>query len=260
MMTALADPTIRLLTLADGTYSVSTLYVDASVSAGFARTAANSVVLRAATDGGVTFDGGAGRGPLIWFRGGTAYQEWRGFKFGNCQPWDNGVIGIGEGSGAPNHHLTLRQIEFLSTIQTGPGPNGNYTNGQGIYLSWANSPGNHDLLIDGWISNAELWSHLHIYHDSPTVGYDNTVRNATLNCVGTHGQMGIVPWASTMTNFLFEDILITGANEYGVRHAAGGTATLRRVTTTGSGTAGFFSSLGTYPNVPGLTFESCSFA
>ncbi len=59
MLSALADPTIYpSIILADGTYSVSTMLIDASVNAGYARTAANAVIVRAATDGGVTFDGG----------------------------------------------------------------------------------------------------------------------------------------------------------------------------------------------------------
>jgi hypothetical protein len=234
--------------------------INASAHPGFARTPANAVLVRAETDGGVTFDLGGSSSPHMIFRNGAAYQEWRGFKFGNSHPSNGGVIHFGDGDGPASHHLTLRNIEFLPSIVAGPGPNGNYQNGQGIYFSWAPTAtgGNHDILIDGFACNAELWSCIHAYHDeSGSVGHDITIRNST---IGADNTMGIVLWAATIHDWLIEDVTITGANEYGVRHAAGGTGiTFRHVTTTGSGSRGFYSSLGSYPNVSGLTFDSDSF-
>jgi hypothetical protein len=262
LLTALANPTNREIILADGTYSISQTMIDGAVTPGFIRTASTSVVVRAATDGGVTLDLGGSGGMHLWIRNGIAYQEWRGFKFGNSHPGNNGVVGLGEGNGTPLHHVTLRNIELLSSITAGPGPNGNYINGQGIYFTWANGGGNHDLLLDGFISNAELWAPIHIYHDEGDgPGDNNIIRNATINCVGAHGQNGIVAWSGKLTNWLFEDIDINGANEFGFRHRNTGssTMTLRRVVTTASGVQGFFSEAGSYPSVPGVTFDTCSF-
>jgi hypothetical protein len=144
-------------------------------------------------------------------------------------------------------------------VSAGPGPN-YYTNGQGLYFSWAPTAtgGNHDILIDGFACNAKLWSCVHAYHDDKgKVGHDITIRNMT---IGTNNTMGIVLWSGTIYNWLIEDVTINGVSEYGVRHAVGGTGiTLRRVTTTGSGMRGFYSSVGSYPNVPGLTFEGSAF-
>lgn len=258
MLSALRDTSIREIVVANGSYSTSWMDINASTYPAYARTAANSVVVRAETDGGVTFDLGGSSSPHILFRDGASYQEWRGFRFGNSHPSDNGVIMFGEGIGIPSHHLTLRNIEFLPSISTGPGPNGNYQNGQGIYFSRAGSGGNHDILIDGFVSSAALWSQIHVYHDElDGPGHDITVRNATLNLGRqSHAQMGIVAWSTKMRNFLFENITVNGANEYGVRHAAGGTMTLRNVTTNNSGAKGFYSSLGSYPTVSGVTFDS----
>jgi hypothetical protein len=261
MLSALRDTSIREIVVANGTYSTSWMDISGSTSAGYARTASSAVVVRAETDGGVTFDLGGSGSPHLLFRNGAAYQEWRGFRFGNSHPGDNGVIMFGEGNGVPVHHLTLRNVTLLPSITTGPGPNGNYQNGQGLYFSWAGSGGNHDILIDGLVSNAELWSAIHAYHDDKgSVGHDITIRNSTINATGAHGQMGIVLWSGTIYDWLIEDVTVSGANEYGVRHAVGGSGiTLRGVTTTGSGSRGFYSSVGTYPNVSGLTFDSISF-
>jgi hypothetical protein len=111
------------------------------------------------------------------------------------------------------------------------------------------------------VSNAQVWAPIHVYHDDRgSVGHHITIRNSTINATGSHGQMGIVLWSGTIHDWLIEDVTITGANEYGVRHAVGGTGiTFRRVTTTGSGSRGFYSSLGSYPNVSGLAFDSNSF-
>lgn len=254
LLTTLADTNIGEIVLTNGTYSTSWMSIDGTATPGYARTSASRVIVRAETDGGVTLNFG-GSAIAQWFRGGAAYQEWRGFKYGNVLPSDNGVIALGEGNGVPIHHITFRNIEFLNTIveQT-------VQNGQGIYFSWANGEGNHDILVDGFVSNAQLWAAIHVYHDDlGHLGHHNTVRNMT---VGPNHASAIVVWSSTLHDYLFEDCTINGADEYGVIHAEGGvsnTITLRRITTTNSTLGGFYSYEGTYPNVPGITFESCSF-
>ncbi len=61
----------------------------------------------------------------------------------------------------------------------------------------------------------------------------------------------------TLYNIVIEDSTISNATRFAVRYEAGGPLTLRSVTSTGSGTEGFYSSLGARPS--GVTFSSCSF-
>lgn len=63
-------------------------------------------------------------------------------------------------------------------------------------------------------------------------------------------------WDATLRNIVIEDSTVSGARESAVRYELGGTVTLRRVTSTDSGRAGFYSSLGTTP--PGVTFIDVS--
>jgi hypothetical protein len=219
------------------------------------------VLVRAETDYGVTLDLGGSGSPHWMFRNGLSYEEWRGFRLGNSHPGNNGVVMFGEGDGRGVHHLVLRNNEFLSSITAGPGPNGNYTNGQGLYFSWSND-GNHDIIVDGLKSAAALWSQVHVYHDEGVgPGRNITVRNAVFNLNRqSHAQHGIALYSSKITGYTFEDVVINGANEYGVYHQKGGTAAFRRVKSTNSGKKGIYSGLGTYPTIPGLTFAECSFA
>lgn len=257
-LNALRDTTKRDITIADGSYTIPWTDINPVLYPGYARTAATSVVIRTDTPGGVTLDLGGSGSPHLWFRNGASYQQWPWIKFANSHPGNNGVIQFGEGNGTPIHHLTFDKIEFLSSITTGPGPNGNYTNGQGLYFSWASGGGNHDIVINEFVSNAELWAPIHIYHDEMDgPGHDISILGGTINCTGSHGQMGIMVGSSEISGYLFQDIDITGANQYGVYlFHTGGTMTFRRVTTTGSGTAGITPSL----PVAGVTVDSCSFA
>jgi len=263
MLAALADTGNTLIVLQNGTYNSSWMDISGSVQAGYIRTAGTAVTVRAETDGGVTLNFG-GSAIAMWFRNGVAYQTWQGFKFGSLVPWDNGVIAIGEGNGVPVHDITWKTVEFLDTVVAGAGPNGNYTNGQGFYFSWANSGGNYNLTVDGFVSNAAVWSPLQHYitdASGRTGCHDVIVKNVTLNLDHrAHAQMGIVFWDASIYNILYEDVTINHANEYGVRHADGGSAiTLRRVTTVSSNGAGFYSEFGTPPTVTGFTFDTCTF-
>jgi hypothetical protein len=85
MLSALRDTSVREIVVANGTYSTGYMDINGSTYSGYVRTASNSVLVRAETDGGVTFDLGGSGSPHMLFRNGAAYQEWRGFKFGGQQ-------------------------------------------------------------------------------------------------------------------------------------------------------------------------------
>jgi hypothetical protein len=59
-------------------------------------------------------------------------------------------------------------------------------------------------------------------------------------------------WDPTLHDIVIEDSTIMNAKHTAVRYEQGSTITLRRVTSVGSGEAGFYSSLGANP--PGVTF------
>lgn len=260
LLAAVVDDSIGEIVVRNGTYPISYLDINGSENPGYIRTAASAVLVRAETTGGVTFDAQGSQGVHQLFRNGSAYQEWRGFRYANSHPYDNGVIQFGEGYGIPVHHITLRDIAFDASISLAPGPTGAYRNGQGIYFSWSKRElgGNHDLLVDGFTCSARLWSAVHVYHDTEGhVGHHVTVRRMH---AGPGVTMGLALAATSIHDYVFEDVSIESASEYGVYHYYGSdatTITLRRVTTRNSGASGFYSRFGTYPNVPGVTFVDC---
>jgi hypothetical protein len=260
LLSALDDNTVTDIVVANGTYRVSAASSQRSdslwIGARFAdRT--RSVTVRAETRGGVTFDGGGTTsfGGLS-FEEGAHDQIWDGFNFANGEATSTGVIMFGGYAGkAPAHHITVRHIKFLSSL-TGR----NAQNDHGIYVSWAASPGVHDLLfeditVDG-TGPTPLSSALHFYHhdDSNQNATDVVVRRLTVT--GTY--TAVFLWDSTLRNLTIEDSTMSGARYIGIRYEQPGTnILLRNIVTTASGQQGFYSSLGTNP--PGVTFVNTSF-
>lgn len=179
----------------------------------------------------------------------------------NGEATNAGVITYGGWVGkAAAHHITLRNITLAKSL-TSHTPTG-VSSDHGIYISQALG-GVHDCLIDGLTvygrvigeGSGGLDSAIHFYHSSS--GNPNatnfTIRN--VNITGT--DQAIIVWDGTVQNILVEDTIITNATNVAVRYEQGGTLTLRRVTSTGSGSGkGFYSSLGTNP--PGVTFDNSS--
>jgi hypothetical protein len=255
LLTALADDTVTEIVVADGTYRVSAAAAQRSDSLWIgARFAArtNPVTVRAETTGGVTFDGaGATYFGGITFVEGAHHQTWQGFRFTNGEPTGTGVIVFGGYSlRAPPHHITLRNITVSGLTGS--------LNGYPIYFSMAAAPGPHDLLIEDFtaVDNGASKALIHFYHDSaegdPAGNYNaqNTViRRATL----TGTPEPIMIWARSVTNLLIEDTTISGAGQFAIHFEYGSGVVLRRVTSTGSGRGGFYSSKGANP--PGVTFD-----
>lgn len=261
LLDRLADNGVTEIVVADGTYRVSvagsrapdSLWIGSRYAA---RTA--PVTVRAETPGGVVFDGGGGNsyGGII-FTQGAHDQTWDGFTWQNMTPTGptsgtgTGVVVFGGYAGlAAPHHITLRDCTIRPIA-------GTYVGGHGVYISYATSPGPHDILIDGLSvddPDGRTTAALHFYHsDSANPNaHDVTVRN--LRVTGT--QQAIMLWDPTLRNIVIEDSTITGAKDTAVRYEQGSAITLRRVTSTGSGQDGFYSSLG--PNPPAVTFVDSS--
>ena len=260
LLAALADDTVDEVVVANGTYHVSPAAEQKADSLWISdRYAARTrpVLVRAATTGGVTFDGGGEQYfGGVTFLGGAHHQTWRGFRWTNGEPTGTGVIVFGGYPNvAPPHHITL-----LDTVVSGL-TGKPLMNGYPIYFSQAALPGPHDLLVDGFTADPGPTSKacLHFYHDTQAgdpAGNFNVqnvvIRNARL--VGT--PQPVMVWAQSINGLVFEDVVISGAGETAIRYEGGQGVVFRRVVSTGSVQGGFYSSLGANP--PGVTFDGCS--
>jgi hypothetical protein len=259
LLTALADNAVTDIVVANGTYRVSPAHAQRSDSLWIGSRFAGRtrpVTVRAETRGGVTFDGGG----TTYFGGltfvdGAHDQTWDGFTFANGQATETGVIMIGGYAGrAAPHHITLRNIKVLASC-TGH----NDRNDHAVYFSYAVG-GPHDILIDGLTVDGTgptpLSSALHFYHSDSTNtnAWNTTIRNLVVN--GTY--TAIMLWDSTLHDITIDRATITNARYGAMQYERPGQRiTLANMTSTGSGTFGFYSSLGANP--PGVTFVNSSF-
>lgn len=254
LLNALADNSVTDITVADGTYHVSAAGLQRSDSLwiGFAGRA-NPVTIRAETPGGVTFDGG---GVLyfgcISFENGAHDQTWVGFRCANGQATETGIITFGGYAGlAAPHHITLADWMIDGSCTGRATSISAPTTDHAVYFSQAVG-GPHDITIDGLTVDGSgyLASAVHFYHhDAANANAWNvTIRDLTV----TGTQQAIIIWDSTLHDILVDGARVTNALDVAVRYEDPGTRiTVANVTSTGSGQAGFYSSLGANP--PGLT-------
>lgn len=263
LLEALAEPGLREIVVANGTYRVSPAGLKAPdslwIGSSFA-TRTRPIIVRADTPGGVTFDGAGASGfGGIWFADGAHHQTWDGFVFANGAATSTGAIMFGEGDGVAPHHITLRNITITASV-TGRSTSASApANDHAIYVSQA-TEGPHDLLfeditVDG---TGGLASAFHFYHSDATHrnAWNVTVRR--LNVRGT--QQAIMLWDDTLRDITFDTADIVDALSFAVRYEAPGASgiVLANMTSTGSGSGkGFHSSLGANP--PGVTFDNVSF-
>jgi hypothetical protein len=255
LKTALADDTVDEIIVANGTYHVSpsnqtradSLWIGGNAYA--ART--RPITVRAATIGGVTFDGGGGSGyGGLSFEDGAHHQTWDGFNFANMTADQSGIIEFG--GYLPRrtvHHLTVRNIRILGTCRGRATTAAGNTTEHAIYFAHAAGVGPHDLLaedisVDG---SGFLASAIHGDHGDATnpPAYNVTVRRLHV----TKTQQAIILWQPAFRNWTIDGADISGALAYAVRYEAiGGTGiTFANITSTGSGVRGFYSSQGTAP-------------
>jgi hypothetical protein len=264
LLTALANNTLDEIVVANGTYQVSaaaskqsnSLWIGAKFAA---RT--NPILVRAASTGGVTFDGG-GTAYFggISFQAGAHHQTWQGFTFANGVATNTGVIMFGGYAGSPGaHHITLRDITIDRSV-TSSQPVGVYHD-HAVYFSYSVG-GVHDILLDGFTvdgsGSARLDSAIQFYHSDAANrnAWNVTVRRLQVN--GT--DQAIILWDPTLRNITVDTATITSAFGVAVRYESAGASgiILANITSTGSGSGtGFHSSLGTAP--AGVTFVNNSF-
>ncbi len=257
LMAALANAANTDIVVANGTYHISPASSHASdslyIGSRFAgRT--RPVTVRAETIGGVTFDGGGGTSYMgMAFEQGAHDQTWDGFNFANMvgTPIEFG----GFTPSAPAHHITLRHITLKSTCLRASASSNQE---QGIYFSNAAGSGPHDILledvtVDGTNPNS-VWSAIHAYHGDPADPPASRVTIRRLTVTGTTN--GIVLWNDTAIqhDWLIEDSTISGARDTAIRFESIGAQNIvfDAITSSGSGTRGFYSSMGSNP--PGVTF------
>ena len=265
LKTALADNSVDVIVVANGTYHVSpsgqvksdSLWIGSAASGGFAFNArTRAVTVRAETIGGVTFDGTGDAGPYgaLSFEDGAHDQTWDGFNFTNMKASLTGIIEVG--GYLPRrtpYNITIRNMNIASSCTGGATtPDGNTTE-HGIYIAHAVGVGPHDLLFEDITVDGRggLASAVQLYHGDATNPGAWNVMVRRLHVIGT--QQAIIVWNSTLRNITFDTVDITNALAYAVRYEDPATGIVfSNITSTGSGYKGFYSSLGTAP--PGVTF------
>ncbi len=263
LLTALADNTVGEIVVANGRYHVSPAGSQQSDSLWIGSRYAGrtrAVTVRAETRGGVVFDGGGSRSfGCITFTEGAHHQTWDGFKCANGAAISTGIVTIGGYAGrtAP-HHITMRNITISWTCTGRAKTASDGAWDHAFYISYAVG-GPHDLLFENITVDGRggLASAFHFFHSDSTNknAWNVTVRR--LHVTGT--QQAIILWDSTLRNITFDRADITNALSFAVRHEAAGASGIvyANITSTGSGSRGFYSSMGTRP--PGVTFTNNSF-
>jgi hypothetical protein len=261
LKTALADNNIGTITVANGTYAISTASSQQANSLWIGDQFASRtrpVLVRAETRGGVTFDGGgASYFGCISFEGSAHHQTWDGFNCANGTATDTGAIVFGgykDRPGAP-HHITLRAFTVLGSVR-GRSP---LPRDHAVYFSYAPSGGVHDILIeDMYVDGAGgLSSAIHFYHSEPGIPNASNVTIRRLRVRGT--DQAIILWDPTLRNIRIESSTITNARQIAIRYETTGSTGISLINnvSTGSGQSGFYSGQGAAP--AGITFSGNSF-
>ena len=264
LLEAVADNEIDHVVVANGTYHVSEssrLAPDSLWIGGRFAARTRPITVRAETIGGVTFDGtggGSGYGGLS-FEDGAHDQTWIGFTFANMAADRSGIIGIaGYTIRRAPHHITLRSIRILGSCTGVATAHGSPALDHGVYIANALDPGPHDIQFDHVSIDGRggLASAFHFFHSAP--GAPNASRVTVHDLTVTGTQQAIMLWDPTLHDILFESGVIDGALNYAIRYETVGSSgiIIRDVTSSGSGFAGFYSSLGTAP--AGISFSGSS--
>lgn len=270
LKTALADDTLDEITVADGTYSCVNATSEAATSLFWGEAYASRtrpVVVRATTQGGVTFDGG-GATCGMYFGEGVHHLTFDGFRFANWVPVSSGVIVIGRHGAVETapHDLALKNITVLGTCLGSNSP-GEFLD-HAFYVSSAANPGPHDIRIADCsvVAPADttrlLHSAIHMFgteNGSETTGWNVTVERFTATA-----KDGMLVWGAAIHDCAFTDATFTSCSVFGARQQYADTnMAYLRCTSTGSGSQGFYSPVGTptdHDAPSGTTFTGCSFA
>ena len=260
LLSALADDSVDVIVVANGTYHISASGNQASDSLWIGSRYAGRtrpVTVRAATIGQVTFDGGGGGLGGISFNGGAHDQTWDGFHFANGLVGSTGVIVFGGYAGmAAPYDISLKHITVDSSIHR---VNAGATD-HALYFSYA-LEGWHDILIEDFTVVATdtmgLASGIHMDHgftsDAPNVAaHGVTVRRLTFTGnTSIASQQAILLWYPPIHDWLFDGATITNAGGFAIRFEStpATNVVFENITSVNSG--GMYSSQG--PDPAGVT-------
>lgn len=266
LLTALADDSVDVIVVADGTYHVSpasdqepdSLWIGARFAP---RT--RPITVQAETPGGVTFDGGGvDFFGCISFEQGAHDQVWDGFNCSGGNATRTGVITFGgldaDVPGSPNH-ITMHHISILASCTGSSTEASSPTLDHAFYVANSAGAGPHDLLfedinVDG---RGGLASAFQFFHSAPGAPNASNVTIRGLAVLGT--QEAIILADPTLRNITIDSATITSALKYAVFYETVGAQgiLLSNITSTGSGSGhGFFSAEGPLP--AGVSFSNTS--
>ncbi len=257
---ALADDTVDDIVVADGTYIVSQANEERADSLWIGAEFADRrrpVVVRAATTGGVTFDGDGRSGfSGLSFEDGVHDQTWDGFNFADMGADQSGIIEIGGYvPRRPPHHLTLRNLTITASCTGSATSASAPAVDHAVYIANAAGEGPHDILIEDLTvdGGGYLASAVHFDHGDDTNPAASKVTVRRLSVVGT--QQAIILWEPRLHDITFDGATIRDALRYAVRYESigGSGIVFANMTSTGSGVQGFFSSQGVTPAGVALT-------
>lgn len=258
LKTAAADNNIDEIVLADGTYSIANATSELTTSLFFGSSFASRtrpLTIRAATTGGVTFDGGGSTNGLAVVEGAHDIT-FDGFKFANWAPVSSGVV-----YASAAYNLSFKNLTLLGTCL------GSVFSGSaldhGFYLSLAASPGLHDILIEDCTvtppadTTRLLHSAVQVYGSGSEAAYNVTVRRLT-----ARARNGLIIWGTGIHDCLFDGCTFTSCTDFGARQQyANAGMSYTNCTSTGSGIQGFYNGGTASPDSAapsGTTFTSCS--
>ena len=210
-----------------------------------------AVTVRAATDGGVTFDGGSVLNSTgMTFAASAHDQTWDGFHFANMRPVSTGIVVFGgQPDLAPPRNITMTHITVDATCHR----SATLSNQEhAFYFAAALSRGPHDILLQDIVVDGSdtlgIWSAIHMDHgDSAAPAGDHvTVRRLTVT--GTY--QAIILWSPPTHDWLIDTATITGAHQFAIRFESVGASNIvfKDIVSTGSIQGpGFYSSMGANP-------------
>ena len=268
LKTAAADNNIDEIVLADGTYSIANATSELTTSLFFGSSFASRtrpLTIRAATPGGVTFDGASASMCGLFTGVGAHDLTFDGFRFANVNPVSTGVVTVsrhisGADETAP-YNLTFKNITILGTCLGANSP-GNFTD-HAVYVASAALPGPHDLLFEDITvvppadTTRLLHSAFHMFGDENAT--DANAYNVTVRRMSATAKDGMLIWGTTISNVLVDTCTFTDCTVFGVRQKYANTGMEYRAThSTGSGTQGYFCDVAVPDNTPptGTTFTS----
>lgn len=268
LKSAAADSGVDVITIANGTYSCANATDESATSLFFGQNHIRTrpLIIRPATPGGVTFDGGGATCGMFIGKG-AKFLDWSdGFQFANWIPTSSGVVVLARhdtGEAAPSY-IALRKFTIQNTCLGSNSP-GNF-NDHGIYISSAVGSVNNVIIEDlTVVAPADTTRLLHsgIQVFGGTALGESGPRGLRIIRPTITAKDGMLLWHTTMSDVYISGARMTNCTVFGIRqqYANSGMQYVNCIST-GSGSQGFYCPAAVPDNTAptGTTFSSCSFA